>query len=224
MGPDLDSLVTRLYVTVDDLLIRYPHWAPRLPAMGISPQVSDAEMVTLAVIQVLLRFDTEARFLRYAHAHRKPWFPYLPARSGYSKRLRRSAELLAHGTTARPTQHQANTPPSHAAKGIRVPSEPTAPTPAGATTSPDNPPRQKANTPPSPPAGFIRAPSEPTAPSPAGATTNTGRPTLRKANTRLSQPATGARALSEPTVPSFAGISWEVATVCIRWSDSGGAD
>ena len=64
MGPDLDSLVTRLYVTVDDLLIRNPHWAPRRPAVGISPQVSDAEMVTLAVIQVLLRFDTEARFLR----------------------------------------------------------------------------------------------------------------------------------------------------------------
>ena len=63
MGPDLDSLVTRLYVTVDDLLIRNPHWAPRRPAVGIAPQVSDAEMVTLAVIQVLLRFDTEARFL-----------------------------------------------------------------------------------------------------------------------------------------------------------------
>ena len=96
MGPDLDSLVTRLYVTVDDLLIRNPHWAPRRPAVGIAPQVSDAEMVTLAVIQVLLRFDTEARFLRHAHAHLKPWFPYLPARSGYNKRLRRSAEMLAH--------------------------------------------------------------------------------------------------------------------------------
>ena len=96
MGPDLDSLVTSLYVTVDDLLIRNPHWAPRRPAVGIAPQVSDAEMVTLAVIQVLLRFDTEARFLRYAHAHLRPWFPYLPARSGYNKRLRRSAEMLAH--------------------------------------------------------------------------------------------------------------------------------
>ena len=76
MGPDLDSLVTRLYVTVDDLLIRNPHRAPRRPAVGISPQVSAAEMVTLAVIQVLLRFDTEARL----PAHVIGW----PARNSLS--------------------------------------------------------------------------------------------------------------------------------------------
>lgn len=96
MGPDLDSLVTRLYVTVDDLLIRFPQWTPRRPVVGIAPQLSDAELVTLAVVQVLLRYNTEARFVRYARAHLRPWFPYLPNRSGYNKRLRRSAELLSH--------------------------------------------------------------------------------------------------------------------------------
>ena len=96
MGPDLDTLATTLYVTVDDLLIQHPEWAPQRPAVGIAPRLSDAELVTLAVIQVLLRFDTEARFLRYAHAHLGPWFPYLPARAAYNKRLRRSAGLLQH--------------------------------------------------------------------------------------------------------------------------------
>ena len=96
MGPDLDTLATTLYVTVDDLLINHPHWAPERPAVGIVPKLSDAELVTLAVIQVLLRFDTEARFLRYAHAHLKPWFPYLPTRSGCNKRLRRSGGLIQH--------------------------------------------------------------------------------------------------------------------------------
>ena len=96
MGPDLDTLATTLYVTVDDLLIQHPEWAPQRPAVGIAPRLSDAELVTLAVIGVLLRFDTEARFLRYAHAHLGPWFPYLPARAGYNKRLRRSAGLLQH--------------------------------------------------------------------------------------------------------------------------------
>ena len=72
MGPDLDTLATTLYVTVDDLLIQHPEWAPQRPAVGIAPKLSDAELVTLAVIQVLLRFDTEARFLRYAHAHLGP--------------------------------------------------------------------------------------------------------------------------------------------------------
>ncbi len=96
MGPDLDTLATTLYVTVDDLLIQHPEWAPQRPAVGIAPKLSDAELVTLAVIGVLLRFDTEARFLRYAHAHLGPWFPYLPARAAYNKRLRRSAGLLQH--------------------------------------------------------------------------------------------------------------------------------
>ena len=47
---------------MDDLLIQHPEWAPERPAVGIVPRLSDAELVTLAVIQVLLRFDTEARF------------------------------------------------------------------------------------------------------------------------------------------------------------------
>ena len=72
------------------------HTAPQRPAVGIAPKLSDAELVTLAVIQVLLRFDSEARFLRYAHAHLGPWFPYLPTRSAYNRRLRRSARLLQH--------------------------------------------------------------------------------------------------------------------------------
>lgn len=96
MGPDLDTLATTLYVTVDDLLIRYPQLAPQRPAVGIVPRLSDAELVTLAVIQVLLRFDNEARFLRYAHTHLRPWFPYLPKRAGYNKRLRRSVGLIQH--------------------------------------------------------------------------------------------------------------------------------
>ncbi len=28
MNPDLDTLATRLYVTIDDLLIEHPQWAP----------------------------------------------------------------------------------------------------------------------------------------------------------------------------------------------------
>ena len=54
--------------------------------MGIAPKLSDAELVTLAVIQVLLRFDSEARFLP-TPTPLGPWFPYLPTRSAYNKRL-----------------------------------------------------------------------------------------------------------------------------------------
>lgn len=96
MNPDLDTLATRLYVTVDDLLIAHPEWAPERPAIGIAPKLSDAELVTLAVLQALLGFTSEAHFIRHAHAHLRPWFPYLPNRPGYNKRLRRCGELLQH--------------------------------------------------------------------------------------------------------------------------------
>jgi Transposase DDE domain len=100
MNPDLDTLVTRLYVVIDDLLIDHPHWAPERPAVGIAPKLSDSELVTLAVIQALLGFSSEARFIRYARAHLRPWFPYLPDRPGYNKRLRRSGQLMQHLTAA----------------------------------------------------------------------------------------------------------------------------
>ena len=96
MGSDLDTLATSLYVTIDDLLTENPHWAPERPAVGIVPKLTDAELVTLAVIQALLGFTSEARFLRYAHAHLKPWFPYLPNRPAYNKRLRRGVGMMQH--------------------------------------------------------------------------------------------------------------------------------
>ena len=96
MNPDLDALATALYVTIDDVLLARPEYAPQRPAVGIAPRLSDAELVTLAVVQALLGYTSEARFLRYARAHLRPWFPYLPTRSAYNKRLRRSNLMMQH--------------------------------------------------------------------------------------------------------------------------------
>ncbi len=63
---------------------------------GIPPKLSDAELVTLAVMQALLGFTSEARWLRHADRHLRHLFPYLPGQSGYNKRLRRTAGLLRH--------------------------------------------------------------------------------------------------------------------------------
>ena len=68
MDADLDTLATALYVRTDDLLKESPHLAPGRPAAGIVPQLSDAELVTLAVLQALLGFASEARWVRYARA------------------------------------------------------------------------------------------------------------------------------------------------------------
>ncbi|MBO0801816.1 MAG: IS982 family transposase [Nocardiopsaceae bacterium] len=96
MTTDMNTLATALYVRTDDLLKESPHLAPERPAVGIAPQLSDAELVTLAVLQALLGFTSEARWIRFARANLRPWFPYLPLQPGYNKRLRAAAGLMLH--------------------------------------------------------------------------------------------------------------------------------
>src|SRR6266705_3883498 len=91
---DLDTLATALYVKIDELLQAAPQLAPWRPAAGIPPKLSDAELVTLAVMQALLGFTSEARWLRHATRHLRHLFPYLPGQSGYNKRLRAAAEFI----------------------------------------------------------------------------------------------------------------------------------
>jgi Transposase DDE domain len=93
---DLDTLATALYVRCDDLLKESPQLAPWRPGAGICPQLTDAELVTLAVLQALLGFTSEARWVRYARVHLAHLFPYLPQQPGYNKRLRRAAALIRH--------------------------------------------------------------------------------------------------------------------------------
>jgi hypothetical protein len=94
MNADLDTLATALYVTIDDALVADPGLAPERPAVGIAPQLSDAELLTLAVMQAFLGYTSEARWLRYARAELRAMFPYIPERAGYNKRLRRCSSLM----------------------------------------------------------------------------------------------------------------------------------
>ena len=96
MNTELDALATRLYVTIDDLLIDHPDWAPERPAVGIAPKLTDAELLTLAVIQALLGYTSEARFVRHASVHLRGLFPFLPQRPAYNKRLRNAAATMQH--------------------------------------------------------------------------------------------------------------------------------
>jgi hypothetical protein len=92
----MDTLATALYVRTDDLLKESPQVAPWRPAIGLSPQLSDAELVTLAVLQALLGFTSEARWIRHARARLRHLFPYVPQQSGYNKRLRAARGLVRH--------------------------------------------------------------------------------------------------------------------------------
>ncbi|MCP2203010.1 hypothetical protein LX90_006727, partial [Lentzea flava] len=94
MTNELDTLATALYVRTDDLLAAAPGLAPWRPKIGIQPRLTDAELVTLAVMQALLGFTSEARWLRHARAHLGHLFRYLPLQPGYNKRLRGAAALI----------------------------------------------------------------------------------------------------------------------------------
>ena len=100
MDADLDTLATALYVKLDELLQQAPQLAPWRPRVGIAPKLSDAELVTLAVMQALLGFASEARWLRHADRHLRHLSPYLPRQSGYNKRLRGVGWLLRHAIRA----------------------------------------------------------------------------------------------------------------------------
>jgi len=91
---DLDTLATALYVRVDDLLKNTPERAPVRPRTGFTPQLSDAELVTLCVMQALLGYPSEARWLRFARARLRHLFPYLLLQPGYNKRLRKLAATI----------------------------------------------------------------------------------------------------------------------------------
>jgi hypothetical protein len=84
----LDDLVTALYVTVDDLL--EPRRGPGRP-----PKLSDAELVCLAVAQVLLGYHSERHWLRAVAGRLGHLFPYVCGQAAYNRRLRRAGPLVA---------------------------------------------------------------------------------------------------------------------------------
>jgi len=87
---DLDTLLIELYVEIDD------HVAlPARSGRGQPKRLSDAELVCLAVAQVLLGARSEHHWLRMCYARLGHLFPYLPHQPGYHKRLKAAAPLLA---------------------------------------------------------------------------------------------------------------------------------
>src|SRR3954465_12027654 len=90
VSKDLDTLLTALYVLIDD------HVAPPRTGRGRRPDLTDSELVCLAVAQVLLGYHRERRWIRHIHSDPqwRTMFPHLPKQSGYHKRLKTAEPLL----------------------------------------------------------------------------------------------------------------------------------
>ncbi len=92
MIADLDTLLTALYVELTDRII--PWLGPARRGPGRPPEVTDAELVCLALAQVLLRYDDERHWLRAAPARVGHLFPRLLRQSEYNERLKAAAPLM----------------------------------------------------------------------------------------------------------------------------------
>lgn len=92
MIADLDTLLIALYVELTDRVI--PTLGSRRRGPGRPPQVTDAELVCLAVAQVLLRYHDERHWLRAAPDRVGHLFPRLLGQSEYNQRLKGLAPLM----------------------------------------------------------------------------------------------------------------------------------
>jgi hypothetical protein len=86
MHADLDLLCISVYCTADDLLPGRPRNARR--------RLSDAEIVTLCVAQVLMGIPSDRRFLKAARRQLGHLFPYLPSQDALHKRRARLGESI----------------------------------------------------------------------------------------------------------------------------------
>ncbi len=90
MTKELNTLLTALYVLIDD------HVVPPRTGRGKRPLLSDSELITLAVAQVLQGYHSERRWIRHllASTEWRAMFPHLLNQSGYHKRLKKAHPLL----------------------------------------------------------------------------------------------------------------------------------
>ncbi|RDI75166.1 Transposase DDE domain [Gaiella occulta] len=86
MRADLDLLCISVYCTADDLL-------PARPGNG-RRRLTDAEIVTLCVAQVLMGITSDRRFLQAAKRQLGPLFPWLPSQDALHKRRQRLADTV----------------------------------------------------------------------------------------------------------------------------------
>lgn len=92
MIADLDTLLIALYVELTDRII--PSLGRPARRLGRPQLLTDAELVCVAVAQVLLRCDDERHWLRAAPGRIGHLFPRLLSQSEYNARLKDAAGLM----------------------------------------------------------------------------------------------------------------------------------
>lgn len=86
MTASLETLVVTAYLFADELAI---------PRPGPRGEITDAELIALAVAQASMGVPSDRQFLGLIAKVLPGWFPHLPCQSQYNRRLRRLASAIA---------------------------------------------------------------------------------------------------------------------------------
>ena len=90
---DFPTLLTTIFVIVDDWYQNYKK-QNQVIKPGALVQLTDSEILTLALVMDYLPFPGETQFLGFIRANYQQWFPNLLNQSQFNRRLRRMDGIL----------------------------------------------------------------------------------------------------------------------------------
>lgn len=94
VAPDVDTFLVTVYCLIDDLY--RDHAAPvRAHLPGRPGELSDSEVLTLAVLCQWQPAGSERGFITWAAKHWRPYFPRLLSQSAFNRRARQLSGVLA---------------------------------------------------------------------------------------------------------------------------------
>ena len=90
---DFETLIITIFVLVDDWY-QQEGKALKGKSPGAKAEMSDSEIMTLAVIMDYLPFPGETQFIGFIRANYGQWFPHLLEQSQFNRRLRKLGQML----------------------------------------------------------------------------------------------------------------------------------
>ena len=90
---DFESLIITVFVLVDDWYqAQGKTLKGRVP--GAKPEMSDSEIMTLALVMDYLPFPGETQFMGLIRANYRQWFPKLLSQSQFNRRWRKLGQMI----------------------------------------------------------------------------------------------------------------------------------
>jgi hypothetical protein len=90
---DFETLIVTIFVLVDDWYQKEGK-ALKCKSPGAKAEMSDSEIITLAIMMDYLPFPGEPQLIGFIRANYEKWFPNLLDQSQFNRRLRKLGQML----------------------------------------------------------------------------------------------------------------------------------